>query len=363
MPTTEITMAIGGHADNDRRNIEALLTDWLKLAAPDEEGYYELPDRFESLTIYVLLTDGEIPKGIKPALDLVSSIDGAKLHLVTDEVTGPIAKWTGSVDKVHETDDPFETLVDLLAEPKSSYLFINWDEQDPDDDQLIKLAHKHKTIRVCDLIQGLQQILPGDEDDEDDEPQDEQEEEQEAKKPAPRTRKSKQEVLDLDPEEQELDEKPLPATEKKQEAPQAKAASNASSLEEEVAAAQRQVTATLTKGERVISRELLGTIYGILNEAGDYLLFADRMNALKNRANETKQSPLTEAVAQVCEQVRVLWMDDADDAPEKPTEPVGKTYKAVWDEDENTWKKAGRGRVRAGVRTAQIDEQGNVFED
>lgn len=374
----DLTLAVAGHAKNTKLNIELLLRDRLHLGAPDKKGYYDKPDRYGALNVYFLLTDGEIPAGLKPALHLLSGIDPVNLTLITDEVTGDIAQWAEAVDDVQEVDEPLTALIENLADSPNPYLYVNWDESDVDDEQLIQLAHATGKIKVADLVQGLSELLPDEESDEQEDPEPEP---QKDEKPTSRRRKpAKEEPEDLEESEENLPEDPaktLPAAEKSEEKPQVNGPSTSSqepsTLEEEVAAAAREVKTsqiTLPVGETVtVPTTLANRLYEVLNTAGDYLLYLDHLNALKNMADTTLKSPLTEALAGAAEEVRQLLYAEVPysqtvPAPEKPKKSAatGKTARVVWDEDAGEWKKAGRGRVRAGVRTGVMDEDGNVTE-
>jgi hypothetical protein len=354
----DLTLAFAGHAPNTRRNIEYLLADWLSLGTPDGEGYYDKPDRYGHITIYMLLTDGQVPAGLKPALNLAVSIEDVELHLVTDEVTGAVAEWTDSVDHVHEPDDPFEFLIGELSGIPSPYLLINWDEKDADDEQLIKLAHQSGKIKVVDLVQGLAEIRP---DEEDQEP--EPEPERPIRKPA---KPQREEVEELDPEEEELDDTSEPVTSTPRKSAEKPQVGPTSTLEDDVAAAHREMQTTIAVGEVTVPAELLREAVYLLDRAGYFMRATDATTAAKNLADDVAYSPLTQALGDKVKELNLVLHPELDyektPALKATKKPAGKPTKVVWDEDAQEWKKAGRGRLRAGTRVGFMDEDGNVIE-
>lgn len=367
MPT-DLTVAIAGHAPNTTRNIEMLLDDRLKLGAPDKSGYYSKPDRFGQITVYALLTDGVIPDGLKPALNILPFIDGVRFVIITDAVQGDIAKWTDSADRIDVVDDPFEFLISKLADAPSPQLYINWDDSDADDEKLVQLALKTEKITVRDLVEGLVEIVP---DEEEPEPEQEPEEEE---PPAPEKRaRKRQELLEEEPEElEEEPAPPLPEIEKKQEDPQVTATSRqpvkpSSTLEDEVATAHRAQGTLPVEDTYTLTRAQVEDIFNTLQTASCFLQLTDRLENLRLGDDAKRSSKLTNEVTWASERVRAVLFPEvpyekalADAKPAKAADD--KRYKVVWDEDTTEWKKAGRGRTRAGVRVAWMDSAGNVYD-
>lgn len=368
MPT-DITVAVAGHGPNTKPNIEILLSDWLRLAAPDSEGYYSKPDHLGTVTFYALLVDGTIPDGLKPALHLLASIDGARLELVTDKVEGEIAKWAKVVDDDHEVADPYGFVIGKLADAKRSHLLINWNEVDADDEELISLAHE-RGVRVLDLVNGLARIERA-------EPEDEAEPEPEKEEPEPtptraarKTSPRKVEELEEAPQElEDAEDQPAPQPEK----PQAKAlpepSSEPSTLEEEVSAAKRTQT-TIAVGEVTVDTELLRTTGHVLGKAAYFMRALDAQNAAKNMA-DAQHSPLTQALMDSLQGLEKVLNPEVDydqtlSAPTKAEKPkkgaLEPGRKVVWDEDAEEWKPAARGRRRAGTRVGVVGDDGNVIE-
>ncbi|MFE9834049.1 hypothetical protein ACFYP4_02700 [Streptomyces sp. NPDC005551] len=370
MPT-DITIAFGGHAANARPNVEALLSDWLRLGSPDREGYYDKPDRWGKITFYALLADGVVPDGLKHAMRMASSIgdldDGVAFEIVTDTVTADVEKWAEAADKVHEVEDPFKHLVALLGEASRPYLFINWDEEDADDEELIKLCHENPDIRVSDLVNGLGQIVPDARDEE--EPQDEPEEEEPEEKPARRSGKSRSRAVEeLEAPEEELDETPAKA-----QASTVKASEAApQSLEEDVAAAKRAEPAqsTLAVGEITVDSNRLRDVLVAISRTTFYLQSQDTANAAR-ALTEVVFSPLTVDLVAAEETLAGLLEGEtkydevvkatAKPAKGKPALEAGK--KVIWDEDGGTWKPAPRGRKRSGTRVGIVQDDGSVLEE
>lgn len=363
---TDITVAVAGHGPNTQPNIEALLGDWLRLAAPDGEGYYTKPDHLGTLTFYALLADGTIPDGLKPALHMLASIDGARLELVTDNVQGDVAKWAKVADKTQEVDDPYEFVINELASAKRAHLLINWNEVDADDEELINLAHE-RGVRVLDLVNGLALIQRA-------EPEDEAEAEPEPEESEPTqtraTRKApSRQVEELEEAPEELEDEAAPQPEKPQANPLPAPSEDPSTLEEEVSAAKRTQT-TIAVGEVTVDTELLRETSHVLGKAAYFMRAIDAQNAAKNLA-ETQYSPLTQALMDSVQGLeRVLNpevdYDQALPAPAKPAKAQKSVLepgrKVVWDEDEEAWKPAARGRRRAGTRVGVVGDDGNVIE-
>ncbi|MFD4858445.1 hypothetical protein [Streptomyces atratus] len=367
MPT-DLTIAFAGHAANARSNVTALVSDFLHLGSPDSEGYFEKPDRWGKLAFYFLAPDKNLPDGLKYSINLALSVENGKVYLVTGKDAGDeVTAYGEYVDKILSFDDPLSELVDILSEAPHPNLFMNWDESDADDEQLINLAHQHDLIRVSDLVQGLTAIVPDivDDDDEEGEVEETSEPEPEPEveaRPARRSRSRKAETEELNEEQEDLDE-----TQPVKKAP----GPVVPTLEEEISAAQRAATqSAIAVGNVTVSADLLRDVLNALSAAGVYMSAVDTVNATKNLA-DLRLSPLTEELHKQAEVLNTaLHAEESyekavrDTAPEKSKQkPAGKTTRVILDEDSGEWKKAGRGRPRAGARTGSMDAEGNVTED
>lgn len=358
----DITIGLAGHAPNKAANVTALLEDFLHLGTPDGEGYYAQSTRWKSVSIYLLLTDGTVPPGLEPAARLAASIEGARLHLVTDKVNASIKAWADCCDSVSEVADPLDCLIREL-DSAHGVLCIGWDETDPDDTQLIKLAHDRDHVTVRNLVEGLVEIVPGDEEQPGEPPAPE-----EAKTEAPvrrrRTSPPSSVGSDLDETPQDLEEKP-PVGELKHEEPQA---ALASTLEQDVAQAYRarDTQTTIAVGAITVDAAVLAELARVVDRAAFYMRAVDATNAAKNLATETVPSPLAEALGNQVQVINSLLYpelayEDTLPKEEKPRDS-GKRHKVVLDEETGEWKKAGRGRTRAGVRTGWRDDSGIVHD-
>lgn len=357
----DLTLAVAGHADNRPANVEALLSDRLRLGAPDADGFYPKPDRYRNLTFYALLTDGQVPQGLKPALKLLWDVSGSTFEIVTDDVAGDVVKWAAEADDVHVAADPAEKLISLLSAARSSQLLINWDERDADDERLIQLAHAAPTITVRDLVEGLVEIVH---DDPEPAPQ--------PPEPAGRRRKAR-EVLEEQPEE--LEDPPVPDEAPQEETPEEPQVSTPSHTPAPQEAAAKPVPAaqvTLpTAAEYTLPRELVEQAYGALVSAADYHNYLDSMDAIHagKALDALERSPLTHDLANTAEMLRAVLYQEVPyavvqgDAARKKTPAPATAGRVVWDEAAQEWRKAGRGRIRAGTRTGTMDAAGNVRED
>lgn len=347
----DLTLAIAGHADNTEANIEALISDWLRLGAPDSEGFYAKPERYNKIVFYVLLTDGQVPPGLKPAMRMLWDISGTALEIVTDKVSGEIVKWAREADAIHEADDPAAKLISLLSGARSSRLLINWNESDADDENLIAMAHASEAgIKVLDLVEGLVEIAP-------DEPEPAPEPEPEVVRPR-RARKAPEELEEV---REELEETASP--DEKPEEP-----SLVSTPSGPQAAEAAQTTMPIAS-QYVLPRDLAEEIYGLLAVTGDYHLYMDYMDTLRSgRAVQPPQkSPLTQQISDAAEKLRQILFGEeaystAATAAVNPKKTYGKATKVFWDDEKKEWEKIGRGRPRAGVRTGMMDVAGNVVE-
>ncbi|MFI0265659.1 hypothetical protein [Streptomyces luteogriseus] len=367
----DITLALAGHAPNRPSNVQTQLEDLLVLGTPDEDGYYDKPDRWGTITIYALLTDGTVPEGLEAALNIAGSIGDpdegdVKLCIVTDDITGRVAKWAKVADTVEEADDPISHLVAALANSRKPVLLINWDDSDADDDELIRQAHATGKIRVEDFVMGRSQILPND-DGEEPQPEPEAEPEEEEEAPA-RRRTSRRRAQELEEPEEELEEE-LPAAPEPQEEPQAAATS---SLEEELAAAHRQqdMQSTIAVGTIGVSSEALRDILDKVVRLTFFLQAQDTANAARQLA-DVEWAPLTcdamaaeESLAQLLQQAEPYEaVVAATDRPAAKKAASKGRRKVVWDDDASEWKPAGRGRTRSGVRVGWMDADGNITEE
>lgn len=349
MPTTDLTAAFAGHAPNARQNIRSLVSDFLHLGSPDREGYYETPDRWGKLAFYVLALEDDLPAALKTCLDLALSIDGSTVYIVTGTTTvAAIDDAYGEyVDKILAYDDPMAELIDILSDQPRPHLLINWDPADADDEHLIALAHQQSHITVSDLVMGRTEILPNNSEDPE-EPEPEKEE-----RPS-RRRARRKEPEELEEEPEELEETP-------------------STLEEEVSAAHRATGATqstIATGDITVPADQLRDVLGALDTATYYMQAVDNANATKNLADQVVYSPLTQQLETQSQSLYQLLnpLEPYEKSLQKTTQeqpkkkPSGKGTRVIWDEDAQEWKKAGRGRPRAGARTGLMDDDGNVTE-
>jgi hypothetical protein len=368
---TDLTLAFAGHAPNHENNVRYELADALCLASPDEDGYYDKPDRWRTITFYVLLTDGQVPKGLEMTLDLLASIGDpevgdVQLHIVTDKSTGRIAKWAKTADSVEEDDDPIARLVSILSNSPNPRLLINRDDTDPDDEELLRQAWA-AGIRVEDFVMGRSEIPP----DEEDEPEPEPEPEPEEEEPAPRRRTSRRRAEELEEQEEELEDEP-PAASRQQEEPQASTPSiQEETLEEEIAAAARQqqtVQSAIAIGTIAVSSEGLREILNEVSHVSFYLQAQDTAAAARVR-EDVRWAPVTVSIMSAEEALAsLLQQGEPYDAVVKATTKTApkksaERKKVVWDEDAREWKPAGRGRTRRGVRIGWMDTDGNVTEE
>lgn len=338
----DLTLAVAGHAPNSRRNVDSLLSDWLQLGAPDVEGYYPRLDRYKNVTIYALLTEGTVPPGLKHALDILPFIDGARFEIFTDARKGDIAKW--DADEIHVVQDPYEAFVVALSEARSPRLLINWLDTDADDEKVIKLAHDTGKIRVLDLVEGLVEIAP--------DPPEAPEPEVPVDEPPVKRRRREP----IEEPKEELDDTPEPAP-----SPPVVAVT-------ETPAEPVQTTIPVEE-HYTITRELAEQLYVALITAADYHNFGDQQAAiLAGKALETaERSPLTHELTNVAELLRAILYGEVPYAMTgssvSPRQKTGaKPVKVIWDEESKEWRKAGRGRTRAGTRVGMMDESGTVVE-
>jgi hypothetical protein len=360
---TDITLAFAGHAPNHANNVRYELADALYLASPDEDGFYDKPDRWRTITFYVLLTDGQVPEGLETTLNMLADIGDpdrgdVQLHIVTDKSSGRIAKWGRTADTVEEHDDPIARLISILSDASNPRLLINYDGTDADDEELLRQAWA-ASIRVEDFVMGRTELLPNEEEQPAPEPEPEEQEDPEP----PRRRASRRPAEELEEREEELEDA-APA----QEEPQV---TEVETLEEEVAAAHRaqDMQSTIAVGTIEVSSETLRQILSKIGHASFYLQSQDTANAAR-RLEDVRWAPLTTEVMQAEDALYKLLYPgelyaDAVKATEKaaPKKQQGQRKKVVWDEDAGEWKPAGRGRTRRGIRTGWMDVDGTVTEE
>lgn len=346
---TALTLAIAGHAPNTPRNIDALLSDWLTLGAPDKDGYYNRPDRYQQITVHALMTDGVVPPGLKPALGILPYISDTRFEIVTDAISGEVVRWEAAADAVHEVSDPLQTLVNTLADAPNPRLLINWDDADADDERLVQLAHETGKIRVLDLVEGLTEIVP-------DDPEDPAAEEEPIQEEPPRRQRkpAKKAPEELEEPQEELPDTPV------QPQPKPKAAKSPAPPQTAM-----QITAPVADTYEM-PRALAEQILGALLTAADYHNYTDCQNAIRagKGLEKAERSPLTQELANSAEMLRaVLYGEEPyQSVPTKSNSPSVKPGKVIFDEETQQWNRAGRGRLRAGTRVGMMDENGNVTE-
>lgn len=344
-----LTMAIAGHAENDPVNVKMLLSDWLRLGAPDREGYYDKSSVYDTITLYALLTEDAIPQGLKGVLDILPFVDGVQFEIVTGRTVtdgSDVDKWSATADDTHTVDDPLEYTISLLEKARVKRLLINWDESDADDDLLIRRAHTG-SIPVYDLVYGMTEITP-DNPELESAPAPEPEPEQ----PKPKTRRTRRMAEELREEPEELPDTSPDVTE-----PQAQAPSGPEEPKQ----------MTIATGEITIPANTLREIVTTLDRAALYLRAVDAQEAARHLKEVKENSPLATALGEHVKGLNMLLHPELNYssvvAKQKSANPWGVATKVIWDDEKQEWKKAGRGRVRAGTRTGMMDIAGIVRED
>lgn len=343
----DLTLALAGHAPNNWNNVDFLLHETLKLGAPDGQGYYARPDRYSSITVYALLTEGTVPPGLRHALDILPYIVGARFEIFTEKATGDILKW--DADAVHESADPYESLISALGEARSARLLINWQTDDADDERLIRLAHEQGKIRVFDLVEGLVEITP-----DDPEPETPQAVPVEPEETPPKRRRREE----LEDPREALEDTPATLV-------------SAPPVVEEAAPFAPAQTTIPVEDQYAITRALAEQVYGALVVAADYHNYSDCQDAIRagKAVAPVERSPLTQELTNVAEMLRAVIYGEVPYgetgpavAPRTRTGRTAGPVKVIWNDSTREWQKAGRGRVRSGVRTGLMDADGKVTE-
>lgn len=369
MPKKTLTVAAGGTAPLRERHLAMLVQDKLGLQGPDADGYYELPDRYDRIDVVIAASGPNLSDTTRALFDFFAMIDGNRITVITDDDEGDIAaELERHADELIIAKDPAQSALDHLQEAEgTSITWLAWGENaDPTTVRLRDLSWD-AGLKVKDLCQGMFTLEPEEQVDAPEQPEEERQE-----KPAPRKRAARTPREELTSSREELTSqtgKSLPAPEKEQEEPQVNAPSPPSSLEEDVAAAHRATEPqqlTIATGEIRVSAAALQELASILDRAAFYMRAVDAQNAAKNLA-ETKYSPLTEALNNAVTTLNLALYPELDysktlKAADKPKDQ-GKGVRVVYDEGEQNWKRAGRGRVRAGTRTGVQYEDGRVVED
>lgn len=390
---TTIAIAVAGSADIRPLTIQSALNDYLGFGDPDDSGVFEASDKYE-----VTLFFPAGPQHWNDSLEKVwkwSAQADIPYTVVVDKngKDDDLEYVVNDADDVIEVANVSKALIDTLvkADADEKVFIALWGEEGDDEAEAILTFAEAADIPAKDLTAGLDDLRFGDEDEavpvQDPEPEPEEEkprrgrrrqqEEPEEEKPRRRGRGSKPEPVEeeqsLDEAEEALDDEPAKAEPAKEE----KVA-----LAKEVKAEPVAETPAKEKswGEagagHVAKQDIPDVVWTALATARKYFRMVDETNAVTNLADEVKPSPITlligeafkalenlgggEETVKTSEAVSVAQGPDAvAEEPRRrgrPRKSTEETFAYLKNDEEGTYRKAGRGRPRRGETRVELTQ-------
>lgn len=402
MSKKTITLAFIGSAKVKPLTIQSAMNDWLGLGAPDSEGYFEESEKYD---IRLLFPAG--PQHWNEALEDVwkwSAQAALPYDLILDKngKSDDLEYVVEDADEVHEVTNVSKALVDTLADVKSDekYVIALWGDEGDDEADAVMTFAEAADIRAKDLSAGLDDLQFGDEEEEEEEPEPapeperpsrrrrgaKPEEEAPAEEEKPRRRRgAKPEPVEqeqsLDEDEEALDDEPVQPEPVKEEKPKATRKAKDKPAPETEPVKDEPVAEEKSWGEagagHVTKAAFPSVILKALRHAAEFHHAIDASNAAKNASDEVQKSPLTLLLSEALHEAEIaldevrngggvaepVSVEPVAEEPKRRGRPRTKeeVFPYLRNEDEGTYRKAGRGRPRRGetrveLTQAQVDD-------
>jgi hypothetical protein len=393
-----ITLAFIGSAKVKPLTIQSAMNDWLGLGAPDSEGYFEESEKYE---IRLLFPAG--PQHWNDALEDVwkwSAQAALPYDLILDKngKSDDLEYVVEDADEVHEVTNVSKALVDTLADVKSDekYVIALWGDEGDDEADAVMTFAEAADIRAKDLSAGLDDLQFGDEEEEEPEPEPEPEperpsrrrrgakpeEEAPAEEEKPRRRRgAKPEPVEqeqsLDEDEEALDDEPVQPEPVKEEKPKATRKAKDKPAPEPEPVKDEPVAEEKSWGEagagHVAKAEIPSVVFEALQQARKYLTLIEQASAALKQVDDTP-SPLRALLGEALSALENLQngepttvepvsVEAKAEEPKRRGRPRTKeeVFPYLHNEEEGTYRKAGRGRPRRGetrveLTQAQVDD-------
>jgi hypothetical protein len=391
--TTTVALAFVGSAEIKPLTIRSLLNDRFGFGDQDDNGVFEPSSSHEIVAAFFPAGPAHWNENLQKVWDWTAQADIAyDLILDKNGKDDDLEHVVEDAEKVIEVTNVSKALVDNLSkvEADEKYVIVLWgdDDAEPDEEAEAVLTFAEVAgIKALDLTLGLEDLQFGDNDEEPEpEPAPEPEPEE---KPRRRGRGRQQEEEETEPEDKPRRGrrgKPEPEPEEESLDEDEEALDDEPVAEEPVKEEPKTTRAVTDEkvqswGEagagHVAKADIPPVVREALRTARAYFLLIDESNAMKNLSDEVKPSPITTLLSEALEAVNGLVVAaDAPEAsesvsePEKAEEPRRRgrprkqeeeTFGYLLNEEEGTYRKAGRGRPRKGetrveLTQAQIDD-------
>lgn len=382
-------IAFAGPGDSTIDNTTDLLNDFLGF----KDG--EVPEDDDTL-IYFPATKDHLSKGLESVIDWTDNLELAYNAVTNGESSKAIDSVLKYAEEISEVKNVNQALIEALrdTEDHDPYLILLYGEDgDENAEILLDLASTYG-IKVLDLTAGLDD-LAFEEEEATPEPEPEPEKKpEEAPRRRGRTREIEPDEKPLAEEPEDKGSPPWPVDEKKP-AParrsRAKKAEEIGPTPEEEPTLQEQIAESKAKEDDSAAQRIVATPPGVVS-AEDALQAIETVEFFLSAWTE-KNIEAQQGYARALE--TRFWLekmlgrfadliDGSTDAPQEtadepkrgrgrprndgePTRPrtaAEKAVKEIWDEEDQQWVRAGRGRIPAGVKTRLVDPKtGAPVED
>lgn len=372
-----VSLAFAGPGETTFDNAKALLNDFLGFGPEDDEGFPEIPEERDlDLQIYLPATEEHLTDGIGSVIDWLDYADLAYDTFVNGSTSRAVKRVTTNAENNIKAKNVNDALINALREDAEdgaeAYLVLLWGEEGDDNAEILLDLASSYHLRALDLTQGLDDLDFGDQ------PTPHEPEptpEAEPEKPVARRRRNTTKKSEPEPEkapEPTLEEQVATAARARKVAEPKTQSQDEPEGDDIVALAQAfysAVETTLADG-LAKTQALLR-----LQEATFWTTAALDRDGLAKQPEKAPQEPQkpatrrrsTKAAAPAPEPEkepekpaeaaprRGRGRPRKDGTPAQPRTPEDRAIVQIWDDDEDGWVNAGRGRIPKGIPTRKVD--------
>lgn len=398
-----IAVAFAGPGDVRELTITSLLNDWLGFGEKDAEGYYEASDN--EIDVFFPASAEHYNDNLAKVVDWSAWADlPYTVVLQKNDRDDSIETLVDDAATVIEATNVNKALVDALVESKADekYLVLLWGEDGDEEAETLATLAELKSIPIKDLTAALDDLqFKDDGEEEEPEPEPVPEEkpargrrgqrrsektEEPAEEEAPkRGRRGRSEAIAE--EDEELDDEDVKDAEptpepKVEEKPKATRKAKEKAVEPKVEEKAEESWADAGAGHVSVKKQIPPVVWEALLKARRYMETVDMLDARKMLVDEGSLSPLTRLLGEAYTALENLGggeetvkppeaVSEAQSAPAEPEKPKRgrprnkpveeETVGYLLNEEQGTYRKAGRGRPRRGesrveLTQARVDE-------
>ena len=388
--TKHIAVAFAGAGDVRELTVESLLNDWLGFGEKDKDGYYAASDN--EVDVYFPASAEHHNANLQRVVDWSAWADlPYNVVLQKNDRADEIETLVEDAEHVDEVANVNKALIDTLVSSNADekYLVLLWGEEGDEDSENLATLAELKKIPIKDLTAGLDDLQFSDDAEEEPEPEPAPEPERPRRRGRGRAEKSEEQPEKPAEEDKpkrgrrgrneavETEDEPLTDDDVKDEEPEPTPKRERKAKPEPV----EPLVHNVIEKEKSWGDAGAGhdpkpqvppVVFEALARARQYFDAVDMSNALKNLAGEIQPSPLALLLGEAKTALEEFWAGGTSD---KPSEAISETQESaaeperpkrgrprtrevteayLLNEEEGTYRKAGRGRPRRGETRVEL---------